>query len=270
MDLTELVLSTVRHIRPIDVLDMGVVAYVVYRALLLVRGTRAMALLNGLFFILLVIWLTSPLTTFNWLIRNLMLPSVIAIVVIFQPELRMALERLGRAGLQGTRSAYMSAEIRHGLVSEIADTMAQFSANQIGALLVLERSAPLTEVARTGKTLDAVCSQELLATIFFPRSPLHDGAVIIRGDRIVAAGCVLPHSESPGLSVSAGLRHRAALGITERTDAVAVVASEETGNISLAVDGTLSPALEKVELMERLLRLFEADQHRSRLFFWRR
>ncbi|MCD6351730.1 MAG: diadenylate cyclase CdaA [Armatimonadetes bacterium] len=269
MNVTELIVSTLRHIRPIDILDIGAVAYFVYRGLLLVRGTRAMALLNGLFLLLLVIWLTSPLQTFNWLIRNLMLPSVIAVVVIFQPELRMALERLGRAGVYGAQS-YLSAEDQHGLISELADTMAYFSANRIGALVVLERTAPLTEVARTGKTLDALFSQELLATLFFPRSPLHDGAVIVRGNRIVAAGCVLPHSESPGLSVTTGLRHRAALGITERTDAVAVVASEETGNISLAVDGTLSPALEKVELMERLLRLFEAHRHHSRLFFWRR
>jgi diadenylate cyclase len=270
MDVTELVVSTIRHIRPIDVLDMGAVAYVVYRALLLVRGTRAMALINGLFVILLVIWITSPLSTFNWLIRNLMLPSVIAVVVIFQPELRMALEQLGRAGLRGRSSLYVSADARQRLITDLADTVADFSANRIGALVVLERSVLLTEVARTGKTLDAVVSQELLASIFFPRSPLHDGAVIVRGNRIVAAGCVLPHSESPSLSVTTGLRHRAALGITERTDAVAIVVSEETGNISLAVDGTLSPALEKVELMERLLRLFEAEEHRARLFFWKR
>lgn len=269
MNLTELVVSTVRHIRPIDVVDMGAVAYFVYRGLLLVRGTQAMALINGLLLILLLIWVTSPLQTFNWLVRNLMLPPVIAIVVIFQPELRMALERLGRASLGGGAS-FLTGETRHALITELADTMADFSARRIGALVVLERSVPLVEVARTGKTLDAVFSQELLATVFFPRSPLHDGAVIVRGNRVVAAGCVLPHSESPGLSVSTGLRHRAALGITERTDAVAVVASEETGNISMAVDGTLSPALEKVELMERLLRLFEAEEHRSRLFFWRR
>lgn len=269
MNVGDLIVGTIRHIRAIDVVDVGAVAYFVYRGLLLVRGTQAMALINGVLLVLLLIWLTSPLPTFNWVIRHLMLPSVIAVVVIFQPELRMALQQLGQAGLLGG-GRYGTLEGMQAVISELADTVADFSRRQVGALIVLQRSAPLTEVARTGKTLDAVFSQELLAAIFFPNSPLHDGAVIMRGNRIVAAGCVLPHSESPGLSVSTGLRHRAALGITERTDAVVVVVSEETGNISLAVDGTLSPALEKVELMERLLRLFEAEQHRSRLFFWRR
>ncbi len=268
MDIAELVTSTLRHIRPVDIIDMAAVAYFVYRGLLLVRGTQAMALINGVLLVLLLIWLTSPLPTFNWVIRHLMLPSVIAVVVIFQPELRMALQQLGRAGLLGKRLS--THEGMHSLISELADTVADFSQRRIGALIVLARNDPLVEVARTGKTLDAAFSQELLATIFFPGSPLHDGAVLIRDNRIVAASCVLPHSESPGLSVTTGLRHRAALGISERTDAVAVVVSEETGSVSLAVDGTLSPALEKVELMERLLRLFEAEQHRRRFFFWRR
>jgi diadenylate cyclase len=270
MDLPELVVSTVSHIRPIDVVDMAVVAYVVYRGLLLVRGTRAMALINGLVFILALIWISSPLITFNWMLRHLMLPSVIAVVVIFQPELRMALERLGRGGLLRGAFADLEAERRERLLAELVDAVAEFARTHTGALIVIERTTTLGEVARTGKTLDALFSQELLSTIYAPRSPLHDGAVIVRGDRIVAAGCVLPHSENPRLSVTTGMRHRAALGITERSDAVAVVVSEETGNISLAVDGTLSPPLEKVQLVERLLRLLGGESQRTRFFTWRR
>lgn len=268
MDFAELLISTFSQLRPIDMLDMAAVAYVIYRVLLLVRGTRAMALINGLIVIIVLIWVTSPLPTLNWLLRHLMLPSVIAVVVIFQPELRMALERLGRARWIGRTFGELGTERWQRLIGELADTVADLAHSHTGALIVIERSQRLLEVARTGKALDALFSQELLATIFYPHSPLHDGAVIIRGDRVVAAGCVLPHSESPGLSVSTGMRHRAALGISERTDAVAIVVSEETGNISLAVDGTLSPALEKVQLTERLLRLFESEE-RPRLFFWR-
>lgn len=268
MDFAELLISTFSQLRPIDVLDMAAVAYVIYRVLLLVRGTRAMALINGLIVIVVLIWITSPLPTLNWLLRHLMLPSVIAVVVIFQPELRMALERLGRVRWLGRTFGELAVERWQRIIAELADTVADFAHSHTGALIVIERSQRLIEVARTGKALDALFSQELLATIFYPHSPLHDGAVIIRGDRVVAAGCVLPHSESPGLSVTTGMRHRAALGISERTDAVAIVVSEETGNISLAVDGTLSPALEKVQLTERLLRLFESEE-RPRLFFWR-
>ena len=255
MGLTELVISTIRHIRPIDIVDMGVVAFVVYHAILLVRGTRAMAIVNGIVLILALIWISSPLATFNWLLRHLMLPSVIAVVVIFQPELRMALERLGRAGLMGAAFSDLRAEQRQNVIAEIVDAATDFSQRRIGALIVIERRVVLGDVVRTGRVIDGLLSHELLAAIFEPHSPLHDGAVVVRGERLLAAACVLPHSERPGLSVTMGMRHRAALGITERTDAVAVVVSEETGNISLAADGTLSPALEKVQLTDRLMRL---------------
>jgi diadenylate cyclase len=268
MEIRELLESLVRQIRPVDIIDMGVVAYVVYRGLLIVRGTRAVAIINGLILILILSWITFPLGTFNWVLRHLMFPAVIAVVIIFQPELRMVLERLGRGGLFGEALTELGTERMQTLMAELADAAADFAERRIGALIVLERHDKLHDVARTGKALDALFSQELLATIFYPHCPLHDGAVLLRADRVVAAGCVLPHSESPGLSVTTGMRHRAALGVTERTDAVALVVSEETGNMSLAVDGALSPALEKVQLSERLLRFFETPEH-PRFFFWR-
>ncbi|MBC7286840.1 MAG: TIGR00159 family protein, partial [Armatimonadetes bacterium] len=139
MGLTELITSTLRQIRLIDIVDIGVVAYVVYRALLLIRGTRAMAIINGIVLILVLIWISSPLATFNWLLRNLMLPSVIAVVVIFQPELRMALERIGRAGFLGRTLSDLHAEQRQSVIAEIVDAATDFSRRRIGALIVLER-----------------------------------------------------------------------------------------------------------------------------------
>jgi len=137
-------------------------------------------------------------------------------------------------------------------------------------LIVMERSTGLLDITRTGKTINARVSVELLHTIFHPRTPLHDGAVVIRGNQLVAAACVLPHSESPSLATSVGMRHRAALGLAERTDAVCIVVSEETGSISLAVNGTLSPPLSRVQLTERLQELFEAEKGRTHFFFWRK
>lgn len=270
MEIREVLESFIRQFlsHPVDIVDIAVVALVVYWGLLIVRRTRAMAIINGLVVVLIVSWITYFLPTFNFILRHLMFPAVIAIVIIFQPELRMVLERLGRGGFLGRSLTELGAERMQTLMADLADTAADFSEHRVGALIVLERTTRLHDVARTGKALDALFSQELLSTIFYPNSPLHDGAVILRGDRVVAAGCVLPHSESPGLSVSTGMRHRAALGVTERTDAVALVISEETGNMSLAVDGTLSPALEKVQLSERLLRFFEMPEH-PRFFFWR-
>jgi diadenylate cyclase len=258
------------QLRPIDIVDMAVVAYIVYRILLLLRGLGAMHKLRGILFLVVLLWLSSGLPTFNWLIRQAMVPGIIALVVVFAPELRIAVERLGRSTPNWLNIARVGVELQQHVINEVADAAAEFSEHGIGALLVLERESTLMDIIRTGKQIGAVVSMEILQTIFFPRSPLHDGAVVIRGDRILAAGCVLPHSESPVLSATVGMRHRAAVGITERSDCVCVVISEETGVISLAVGGVISPSLEKVQLVERLLGLFEAEHERTSFFFWRR
>ncbi len=253
-----------------DVLDIAVVAYIVYRGLLLLQGTRGSSVIRGLLVVLLLLWLSSGLPTLNWMLAQLVLPGVIALVVIFQPELRTALERLGRAGMLGVSFSRVEADTTQRVINEIVDATEEMSGRRIGALVVLQRESGLMDITRTGKTLNARVSVDALVTIFYPNTPLHDGAVVIRDDVIVAAGCVLPHSEQPGLSVATGMRHRAALGLSERTDAVAVVVSEETGAVSLAVDGNLSPDLERTELAERLNRLFEAPEELNRLVFWRR
>lgn len=264
------IVDTVRHVTYVDVIDVALIAYIFYRVALVLRGTRALSLVKGTVVVLILLWLSTMLPMFNWIIRGVLPVGLIALIVIFQPELRMTLERLGRGGpFRGGLFATQVTDIER-VISEVMDACEHFAAKQTGALIVLERDASLMDITRTGKTVGGLVSSELIATIFAPRSPLHDGAIVIRGDRIVAAGCALPHSENPGLSATTGMRHRAALGLSERTDAVCIVVSEETGNISLAVEGTLSPALERMQLTERLLELFEAKQQASRLFFWRK
>ncbi len=263
-------IATLLSVRIIDILDILVVAYIIYRGLLLLQGTRGSSVIRGLLIVLALLWATSWLPTLNWMLRQLVLPGVIALVVIFQPELRMALERLGRAGVLGFSFGSVEAERAQRVINEIVDAAEEMSDRRIGALIVLQRQSGLMDITRTGKTLNARVSVDALITIFYPNTPLHDGAVVIRDDVIVAAGCVLPHSEQPGVSVATGMRHRAALGLSERTDAVCVVVSEETGAISLAVEGNLSPDLERTEIAERLNRLFEEQDDRSRLLFWRR
>ncbi|MEA3403552.1 MAG: diadenylate cyclase CdaA [Armatimonadota bacterium] len=257
----------------LDVLDILVVAYIVYRGLLLLQGTRGGSVIRGMMVVVVLLFLLSLfelLPTLNWILAQLLLPGVLALVVIFQPELRMALDRLGRAGVLGFNLSRTESATAQRVINDIVDAAEEMSDRHIGALMVLQRDSGLMDITRTGKTLNARVSVDALVTVFWPNTPLHDGAAVIRDDLIVAAGCVLPHSERPGLSVATGMRHRAALGLSERTDAAVVVVSEETGAVSLAVDGNLSPDLERTELAERLNRLFESPDERSKLLFWRR
>jgi diadenylate cyclase len=251
----------------VDVVDILLVAYLIYEALLFVRGTRAVSLIKGLVFLLVLIWATSWLPTFHWLLSQLILPGVLAIVIIFQPELRMTLERLGRGGpLRRALTGLGTEELRR-MIREVAAVAEELSEKHVGALIAIERDTGLEDVARSGMRLDATVSAELLHSLFITASPLHDGGVVIRGDEVLAAGCVLPQSDAPHLRVSTGLRHRAAVGLTERTDAVCVVVSEETGQVSLAVDGVLVRDLDRVRLTERLQNLLVGREstHGSKL-----
>lgn len=268
--LTEVLYELVANFRVVDAVDILLVALVVYHGLGVMRQTRALSLLKGVGVVVLAVLVTTWFPTFNWLVSRLILPGTIALVVIFQPELRMALERLGRGGWLSNMLERVSVDERQWVINELVDAVEDFAERRIGALIVLQRHLSLMDITRTGKTINGRVSMELLATIFEPHSPLHDGAVVIRGDVLVAAACVLPHSESPSISATTGMRHRAALGLSERTDAVCVVVSEETGGISLAVDGSLSPHLAKMQITERLMALFEAEQEHTRFFFWRK
>ncbi len=260
----------IADIGPRDVIDIILVAALLYYLLRLLRRTRAMSLVNGLIVVFLVFLLSSALPTLYWLLKGLMVGGVLALVVIFQPELRMALARLGRGGILGGTLGRIGVQRRQSVLSDVVDTAYRISEDGYGALIVIERESGLMDIIRTGKIINAQVSVDLLRTIFYPSAALHDGAVVIREDQIVAAGCALPHSESPSLSASTGMRHRAALGLAERTDAVCIVTSEETGAVSIAVDGAISPRIERLQLTERLMELLEAQEEEPGFFFWRK
>jgi uncharacterized protein (TIGR00159 family) len=242
------------------ILDLAAVSLIFYWLLTVVQGTRAVQLVRGI----IILWLASALlstvfqlSTLTWLIRNSGLALLVSIPIIFQPELRRALEQLGRTGTWFNRGAMGGRAAIEAIIEQIGVTAAILSRQKHGALIVLERQTGLQDFADRGVALDAEVSHQLLASIFYPNSPLHDGAVIIRQGRIVAAGTVLPLSDNVlGPSSQYGTRHRAALGISEFSDAIAVVISEERGTISVAANGRLVGNLTPDRLNKVLSDLF--------------
>jgi diadenylate cyclase len=234
-----------------DLLDIALVSFLIYELLLLIRGTRAvqMALsggfLLGLFF--LSEWL--QLETVNWAIRNLAAYVVFAVIVLFQSDIRRALAHFGRAPFF---RYFERATQANETLEELVTAATTLSARRIGAIIVIERQIGLRNYIEGGIPLDATVTYDLMAAIFQPGSPLHDGAAIVQGDRVAAAACFLPLSVNPRVSRSLGTRHRAAIGLTEENDAVAIVVSEETGIISLAIGGDLEPGLTTDGLRVRL------------------
>ena len=237
------------HVSMTNVIDILLVAFVIYQFLMLVRGTRAAPMLVGVAAVALGFYVAriGELTTLSWLISTLLPYVVFALIVVFQSELRHALANLGsRLTLSRARSSESDA------YDDIVLAANLFSQNQTGALIVIEREIGLRTYIESGVPLDGRLSYDLLATIFRPSAPLHDGAVIVQKDRIAAAACFLPLSMNPVLSTQMGTRHRAGIGITEETDAIAVIVSEETGAISLAVAGNFERDLTVEQLRERL------------------
>mgnify|MGYP005837917195 CR=1 FL=1 len=237
----------------LSVIDILLVALVFYWLLFLVRGTQAVQLLRGvLILVVLAILITSifPLRAFSWLVRNAVPALLVAIPVIFQPELRRALERLGRTGSLLTLPSQDT--LIEGVLDQVCLACEHLSAHRHGALIVLERETGLQEYIDTGIKINSEVSAELLETIFFPNTPLHDGAVIIRQNRVVAAACVLPLTSSHLADRQLGLRHRATIGVTEQSDAVAVVVSEETGIISIVHNGRIIRRLDGRRLRKLL------------------
>ena len=253
------VLFTLSRLNWNSVVDILLVTLIFYGMLSLVQGTKAVQLLRGILFVVVVAFTTTSifdLTAFRWLIRNSLPALLVAIPVIFQPELRRALERLGRTGSLLTRPN-QARQLRNTL-KIVASTAQKLSLSNLGALIVLERETGLEDYIETGIRLDALVSEELLHTIFYLNTPLHDGAVILRDNRVVAASCLLPlsriHTDGPHL----GTRHRAAIGLTETTDAIVVVVSEETGIISVAHDGRMIRNLDQSRLQKILLAFYRA------------
>ena len=226
----------------IDIIDILIVAVIIYELLLLTRHTRGSALLKGLFLLLIIVILSNVLrlTSLNWLLVNILQNGALVLVILFQPELRKMLERLGRSRVFTKNSHIRQQDDGKNIISEIIQTVVDLSARRVGALIVFERQTGLQDVIETGTELNAEISAPLLENIFEPNTPLHDGAVVIRDDQIMAAACILPLAEASGVSRGLGTRHRAAVGITENTDAAVIVVSEQTGIISLAMDGVLN------------------------------
>jgi diadenylate cyclase len=254
------VLSTFSRFTLSSALDILIVALLFYGVLMLVRGTRADQVLRGvilLFIFFSIVASLFQLTMVDWLLRNSPIVLLVAIPIIFQPELRRALEQVGRTSAMINRPfATLAAPLQPSTVDEILDSVQRLSERHYGALIVIEGATGLEDFVRSGVRVDGDVTSDLLVTIFMVHTPLHDGAVIIRGDRILAAGCVLPLSDNPS-ALGRGTRHRAAMGITEQTDCACVVVSEETGAISLARAGHLTSDI----TLDRLGRFIQAFYH---------
>lgn len=233
---------------PSDILDILLVTLAFYVLLRLIHGTQAVQLVRGiLLFMLVAIVIANvfQLTAFTWLIRGATSALLVAIPVIFQPEIRRALEKLGRTGVILTRPGEEEAS---QIIEAVCDAAEYLSQHRLGALIVLERETGLQEFIDAGSILDSQVSSDILIAIFYPYTALHDGAAIIRGNRLAAAGCVLPLTENPSLDRRFGTRHRAAIGLSEQTDAIVIVVSEERGTISVAYDGRIVQRLDSTRL----------------------
>ncbi len=254
-----------------DAVDILVVAVVLYRVFVMFKETRAVQMLLGLGGLMVASFVARrfELYSTSWLLENFWSFWVLALIVLFQPELRRALAQLGQSRLfQGM--ALVAREQRSHLFDDVVKAADALAAKRIGALVVLERSTGLRNYAELGVPLDALVSADLLVSLFLPYSPLHDGAVFVRGNRVAAAGCFLPLSRNTQLARAMGTRHRAALGLAEETDAVVLVVSEETGRISLAVGGNMESPLDRDLLRRRLVELFSlgAEPPAQRRVHW--
>lgn len=245
-----------------DTVDIALVYYIFYRALLFIKGTRAFQMLVGIGVIVMVL-LASRLFEFytlDWLIHSFWSQIVIALVVLFQPEIRRTLAQVGERHFFRNLSPVQGSKF----IEETVKASVSMANKRIGALIVLERETDLTNIVEMGTLLDAKVSKELLVSIFLPYSPIHDGAAIIRNGRIIAAGCFLPLTLSSNLSKSLGTRHRAAVGLTEETDAVVVVVSEETGEISVVIGGLIERNVDSTTLRKIISDIFVKRKRSSR------
>jgi diadenylate cyclase len=245
-------------------IDVLAIAWLLYRLLLLAKGTRAWQIIGGLAVFVAAVLLSDWLNLYalNWLLRQAFPLGPVAIVILFLPELRQALEQFGRLGFWGKSLGLTAKEDMTRVmqtINAVVAAVSTMSVKRIGALLVFERETGLDNIIATGTVINADATSELLSTIFYKGTPLHDGAVIIRGHRVVAAGCTLPLTASPRVDANVHTRHKAALGMSEESDAVVVVVSEETGTISIAVEGKLLRGLRDDTLRERLCQMLNVN-----------
>jgi len=233
---------TISNLRVFDIIDILIIAYIVYKAIGFLRETRAGQLVKGIVFLLAMyaFAIVFKLAVLRWLLSAVFGSAIVAIVIIFQPELRRLLERVGQTKIGNLQSGHDEREAIVDSVNKICKAAGQMQKTKTGALIVFERKTQLGEIINTGTLIDAEVSESLVSNIFFPKSPLHDGAVIVRDGRIFAASCILPLTQSSDFSSQLGTRHRAAIGMTENSDAVVLIVSEETGIISVAFNGKIS------------------------------
>lgn len=241
--------------------DIAIVAFLMYTVIGFFKDTQAVSLIKGLAILFAANAISEylKLDALRWLLRQVTTMTIVAIPIVFQPEFRRALEQLGRGRLFGNPMKSLDPEEKKKVLREATRAVEAMSKEYIGALIVLERETGLEDLASSGVKIDSLVSAELLINLFSPNTPLHDGAVILRGNRVLAAACILPLSERHVPGRKLGTRHRAALGLSERTDALAIVVSEETGTISLAYDGQIVRGLAADELRARLESLFDQD-----------
>ena len=256
-----------KNIRFADIIDILVVAFVIYTCVEFFKKSRASQLLKG-FIVLIIVFVIAQvleLVTINWLLNKLIDSLIIILAIVFQPELRRALEKMGRSQITVRGKGYVDEkENSLSCIDAVCKSCATMQEQKIGALIVFERSSLLGEISDTGTLIDAEVSSQLVSNIFFPKSPLHDGAILIRDGRVLSAGCILPLTASDGVSSNLGTRHRAAIGMSENSDAVVVVVSEETGTISIAVNGEIKRNFNSITLREELISLMLVDYSESK------
>lgn len=259
-------ISILVSIRVYDVIDIAIVSYLLYKVLEFIRETRAQQLLRGIL-LLVVIFFASDvlnLNLLNWILKSLLTMGAFAVVVIFQPELRRGLEKVGHKLLFANQFRDHEDETAMHVVTEIVDAIEGFSKTRTGALIAIERDTMLNDLLEKGAEVDAKISTRLLGNLFYEGSPLHDGAVIIRGTRILAASCVLPLTERPDIGRNLGTRHRAGVGLSEVSDALVIIVSEESGAISVAENGNLRRFLDGKTLEKMLLEIYMPAEKASR------
>lgn len=261
---------TLSNVRIFDIIDILVIAFIIYKAVEFLRETRAGQLVKGIVLLLALyaFAIVFKLAVLRWLLSAVFGSAIVAIAIIFQPELRRLLERVGQTRISNIQAVGDKNEDVINAIDMICKSAGQFQKNKTGALIVFERKTQLGEIINTGTIIDAQVSESLVGNIFYPKSPLHDGAVIVRDGRIYAASCILPLTQSTAFSSQLGTRHRAAIGMTENSDAIVLVVSEETGTISVTFNGqitrnhTVESAFEVIK--EKLV--YENDQDNDTVF----
>lgn len=261
MEFINLLVNTLKNINGYSILDIIVVSFIFYKFYMLMHETRAEQLLKGILLIILLIPVSSllHLTTLNWILNKTITIGVLSFVIIFQPEIRKALEHIGRSAFTD-KHMLEDEEVIEKVITEVTNAVENLSKSRTGALIIIEQTTGLGDIIATGTKIDAEISAALLENIFVVNTPLHDGATVIRNDRIAASGCFLPLTNNPNISKQLGTRHRAAIGISEVSDSLVIIVSEETGVISLTVNGNLTRYYTKDRLKDILIRIIKYRQ----------